>query len=543
MEVCNVCLNTYTKKLRQKVLCQYCPEHACKGCQQNYLLTTFEDPHCFTCKRGWNSDFMTANFPLSFRNSTLRLHRRKILFEREKAMLPAMQIFVEAKRKLGVLGPLYTSASYELSRKYVEVQKHRDELRNYEFDIYNNLVLKKAQGLLTPIEMPAFKKATRKWEELQETIKVYNRDVFYPVRKQLIDINNELRYWNTMYLQGTAGGEKVKREFMMRCPADECRGFLSTSYKCGTCEKHTCSDCLEVLGLADDITLETLKAGHTCKPENIESAKTIKKETRPCPKCGARIFKSEGCNQMWCTVEGCNTAFDWNSGHIVTGRIHNPHYYEWLRRNGGEAPREIGDIPCGGIPHAHTFIRYIISTGARNQATQTSQLTSDEKNKLLEIHRNVLEFEARLANYPARPDALINKEINVGYLMNLVSEDVWKQKLEHTEAAFNRKKEIGQVLQTFVVASADLLQGIVGAIENPSKSPNDVANDIRMTFIPNLESLRTYTNDTFEKMGKERHMAVPRISDKWEWQPARATYKRVAPPPLGNEIIDEPHTA
>jgi hypothetical protein len=38
---------------------------------------------------------MAANFPLSFRNDTLRKHRRKILLEREKSLLPAMQIFVE----------------------------------------------------------------------------------------------------------------------------------------------------------------------------------------------------------------------------------------------------------------------------------------------------------------------------------------------------------------------------------------------------------------------------------------------------------------
>ena len=55
------------------------------------------------------------------------------------------------------------------------------------------------------------------------------------------------------------------------------------------------------------------------------------------------------CNQMWCVMEGCNTAFDWVSGRIITGAVHNPHYYEWLRRTGGQQ-RETGDIPCGGVP-------------------------------------------------------------------------------------------------------------------------------------------------------------------------------------------------
>jgi hypothetical protein len=38
-------------------------------------------------------------------------------------------------------------------------------------------------------------------------------------------------------------------------------------------------------------------------------------------------------------------------------------------------------------------------------------------------------------------------------------------------------------------------------------------------------------------MSTERHMAVPLISEKWKWEPARALYKR-GPPPLENEIID-----
>jgi hypothetical protein len=72
----------------------------------------------------------------------------------------------------------------------------------------------------------------------------------------------------------------------------------------------------------------------------------IDAETRACPKCGARVFKISGCNQMFCTA--CNDcAFDWVTGRIETV-IHNPHYYEFQRQlNGGQAPRVPGDILCG----------------------------------------------------------------------------------------------------------------------------------------------------------------------------------------------------
>jgi hypothetical protein len=85
---------------------------------------------------------------------------------------------------------------------------------------------------------------------------------------------------------------------------------------------------------------------HECNPDNLASAKLIDADTRGCPKCGARVYKISGCNQMFCTA--CNDcAFDWVTGRIETV-IHNPHYYEFQRqRNGGQAPRVIGDILCG----------------------------------------------------------------------------------------------------------------------------------------------------------------------------------------------------
>jgi len=138
--------------------------------------------------------------------------------------------------------------------------------------------------------------------------------------------------------------EKERKKFIMPCPADNCRGYLSSQYKCELCKLFTCPDCFEVIGYSKD-------EPHECKEDNIKSAELIKKETKGCPKCGVRIFKIEGCDQMWCTE--CKVAFSWNTGKIVVnGNIHNPHYYKYLQQNGlnpGTAPRNPGDVICGGL--------------------------------------------------------------------------------------------------------------------------------------------------------------------------------------------------
>ena len=51
---------------------------------------------------------------------------------------------------------------------------------------------------------------------------------------------------------------------------------------------------------------------------------------------------------MWCVR--CHTAFSWKTGALAHGVVHNPHFYDFRRRE-GSAPRAPGDVPCGGMPN------------------------------------------------------------------------------------------------------------------------------------------------------------------------------------------------
>ena len=554
-EMCSICLENYKGVRMGKVTCQYCPTHACRPCQQRYLLQTFTDPHCVDCKRGWSSEFMADNFPLSFRKDALRKWRRRVLMEREKATLPAMQVYVEYKREAArlknevgrlraLLGNEYVAVPGEeetVSGRYRTLKGVYDTCLKHYADLRTEVV--RLKGLTTPtaehiaqLDMARKNRAQIK-KRIDHISPEYNAALiqFSKMSRSLretlaLAYEYEARYDGRWVDRGgAAGGTAVpatKREFIMKCPDGDCRGFLSTAYKCGTCEKHTCPDCMEVLGLEK-------KPGHTCDKEAVESTKAIKAETRPCPKCGTRIFKIDGCDQMYCVMDGCNTAFSWNTGQIETGRVHNPHYYEWLRRTGGgQAPREAGDIPCGGLPGYRPLY------DAMRELHRA--LPNDSMNSLYEIHRYLTELiEYRLRDFPARAPALANKEHHVAYLMKQIDEAEWCRQLEFTEAKAARKRDIGQIIQMAATAASDIYNQMINEINRivEESGPMVAAAWVQETVPAELERLRLFVNDSLVALAKRERMAVPQFGEGWRWQPCRALYKAVTPKGSGATAV------
>src|SRR5690242_20104458 len=82
---CAVCCEEVSVK--KAIICPYCEHKACISCQKRYLLEAIEEPHCMNCKRGWTQAIMKVLFTQEM-VWLLRDHSARLLFEREKQLLP-----------------------------------------------------------------------------------------------------------------------------------------------------------------------------------------------------------------------------------------------------------------------------------------------------------------------------------------------------------------------------------------------------------------------------------------------------------------------
>jgi len=274
-----------------------------------------------------------------------------------------------------------------------------------------------------------------------------------------------------------------KKAFIMPCPDEGCRGFLSTAYKCGACAKYTCSKCHEIIGP------NKTNPDHVCNEDSVKSAELIKKETKPCPKCGERISKISGCDQMWCPT--CQTAFSWRTGAIDSGVVHNPHFYQW-QRAGGAAIRNPGDVACGGLPNW-----WPLRNSAMAVITQLSVSKQDEYYKVLwsyvgatstchqKVNHIIHHVVDRLRTNLRENDA--NRDLRVSYILNEITKEQFSATLVKND---NTRKKNTELLHIW-----ELVQTV--AIENLNAYFTDLQRMIsRYSMLLGQESRARLDTDT-----------------------------------------------
>jgi len=308
------------------------------------------------------------------------------------------------------------------------------------------------------------------------------------IKEQIRNLKILSQQLTTRQYQLRTGNDYVQQErkqFTMNCPADECRGFLSQAYKCDLCETYFCTACHVAKESRND-------DDHKCDPNLVENVKTLKKECKPCPKCSIPIYKWSGCDQMFCT--SCYTPFSWNTGKIVTGRIHNPHYYQWQReQNDGQAPRVPGDDPCAALPWYQNVVKQMMRSGQTN----TNIYTYLGNCHALPAHiRQVV-----MLRYPLEDGVQDNEDLREKYLMKEIDEKRWLSLLKARQKRAEKNRAVQQVLEMFITTLTDLFHDYVsGRIENMEEPAN---------------ALRNYTNRELVKIGRLYQNKVPFIRTDW----------------------------
>ena len=502
---CSVCAEKFTASVRTKITCNYCSYNACKTCVTRYLLSQVVDAHCMNCRTGWNCEFLDTNLSKSFVKGAWRDHKKKMYLNREKAFLPNFQKFAAAKKRMEELEPLRT----KVAQKYLNIENIKAAL--LQKITTNNRIL--ANNNVKPTDELYIKHQ----EDISKLPDVFNKHTQRYI-KNMSCINEWQEQWNIY--QGVDSNKNVeKKVFIMKCVKEGCRGFLSQAYKCELCLTYVCKDCMLVKNEKNDET-------HVCKKEDVDSVALIRKETHPCPKCGIRISKIDGCDMMWCTAADCGTAFSWISGKIISGVIHNPHYYEWQRRNNnGVAPRNPGDVPCG----ANDLPTYnYIYTTFRNLGIRMNIQTAPFYNQItqiLNIHRSLLDIqEYRIALYTTTRDPMMFKENHVEFLLGNITEEKWVQAIFMKELNIEKKQAVLAVLQTVLAAGTDLFRGFTPILDSLliekryAVTPEDFKpiDDI----VIQLETLRNYINESLVSTGENVSTPVPQFDKSWNCQQA-----------------------
>lgn len=473
MTDCGICLDG---KARKKICCPYCFEKGgvyCKTCIERYLLedssTQARCPNT-DCRLGWSDDFLTDNMTKTYLLNNYKKHREKILLDMERARLPETQEDAARYREAKLVTQPIQTQMKEIQAEMKALPATTNFL-TLERQFYGTRTFTNQQERKQMYD--ALILATNVY---REAIKPYNQRYqrlctpeFY--RNQRI----MKQFGKTPIQRSAAPGPTSAWTFVMKCPGVACEGFVGMDWKCGLCKLKVCKECRE-------------PAPHECDPDKVLTAKALQKEAKPCPKCAAQISKIDGCDQMWCTQ--CQTAFSWRTGEIEKDRVHNPHYFEWMRRN-------------GTATHTPTAVQ-------QNAECLTPQEVIDHVIHYNSRHRDIMtwcrvmrhfQVVARQYQNQINENEIEDKKHNlrVQRLVGEVNDNAWKVALQRIEKAQQKNRRVVQILELYAQAGVDLLRSSL--LETTDKEE----------VCTQLTELRTYCTQQLEKVRKRFNNEVPNL--------------------------------
>lgn len=436
---CCICDEKFNNREHAPINCMYCSHQGCRTCCKTYILGQ-STAKCMgpSCGKEWTRKFLVEQFPKSFIVGELKQHQERLLFEKELALLPAAQQIIEEKKEKQRL----------LHEKHIEIR------------------------------------------EVRQRIKVHCRELTAILDK----LQREER---ALELKKPVTTPKT---FIRACSVEDCRGFLSTKWKCGLCDTYTCPECYVTKSKTDNDP-------HECKPDDLATARLMKTDTKCCPKCATGIFKIDGCDQMWCTQ--CHTAFSWNTGRVET-RIHNPHYYEYQRNHGIPIPRaegDDGDVRCNGQAIALQnydagIIEFNLKTylGLERGATLDG-VALDIVEEMSTIIRSAIHLQQVLLPRYENNANDTNLDLRIEYLNKVVSKDTFQTNVQRRNKKREKKQEMYDIINLFITTVTDIRSRLTNELKETINVADLTLKNV-IAIVRETDHIVEYVNTCLDETAK-----------------------------------------
>jgi len=487
----------------------YCNFEACLECCKTYILEQ-PIPQCMNiktiCSREWTRKFLFNNFPQSFLTNKYKVHRENVLLEQERALFVETQPYVINQIELEKSYEEITKISKEISK----LNKHYDSLLIKHRELSNKKTHEKEQYVRSCPKNECNGFLNHHWKcGICET--KYCKDCHQPLNERIkTEHNNPVeKTKETEPTEPTEPSEPTEPTEPIEPtepsepnePSEEAKEsiYINSNSFFPNQENNTNNEIWFTLSNNHTELTQTIhqSALHVCNENDLATAKLLEKDTKPCPKCNMGIFKIDGCNQMFCTK--CNTAFDWLTRKIMNVNIHNPHYFEWIRR------QENDNIITQPIVNPNDCP---VFTEITNETTRSivflvrskKNINDGKKDKLinniLSVCRHIHHLRQVIMPVYRYDYVERNRKLRILLIRNKISESNFKIQIQKNDKKYAKSQEIYNVLELLTNGTSDI---ILRFMESLRLSVQEFTNETE-AIIKEIEPIVKYVNECFDEI-------------------------------------------
>lgn len=455
---CSICCEKLTKT-NKEIKCQYCEFMSCKKCNERYLLESPDDPHCMSCRKAWDTNFMQKTFTSAFMNKKYKEHRENVLLEREKAQLPYMMNDVEEYLQRKRITDLLTDAKRELRRLNEQVDSTKANIYNLERQLYGTGRITYKTDVKAAFKCP-----------MDKCIGFLSDWKCQTCEKHICEKCHEEKLEGHECDKDTVETIKAIKKEAKPCPG--CGEMVS---KISGCDQMWCTTCHTTFSW---ITGEKVH-GNVHNPHYFEFMRNngqLRRNPLDIP-CGG-VPDAHDLTRLWRSIYRVEP-FLQNYTSYNRGQLTND------TKRGISQDR----LDLCGMLHAeyrklYTDLRYLSHT-----------------------------HNVEVPRYPATINIQeFCRQKRVLYLVKEISEDVWKKSMYAEEKKQRKIKEFGEILTMYTHTASDLFRQMINDMMNV-KTIEELQNVPKYIkeYRKNTDSLIKYVNENLERVGNAYKCRAPGI--------------------------------